>query len=133
MAQSQQPAQLCVPSLTFPTLARSSVTVTVSERTAQFQAIADLPAAKFRIFNASSLKNLALRSDSPVQNNLTASGMTLQDGPNGISTAPPTGVPLNSNFNGTNATYSPMNTKRFVVSLTSDDVRTNASLQDVSS
>ena len=67
MAQQQQPGQLAISSLKFPQLTRVNVDIFLepqtSSKTARHQAIAEFPPARYRIFNASSLKGLVLRSD----------------------------------------------------------------------
>lgn len=93
-------SKFATPSLRFSKLNRSNIDIIYDAKispgtTLRLQAVEGIPAAPFRIFNASNLKSLVLRSDQ-----------------------------------GTPASL--INTVRFGVKLTSDDVRANASFHDVS-
>lgn len=97
--------------------------VTVADKPVQYQALAGCPAAKYRIFNAANLADLTLRSDVPIQPPSLSSSIPTKSSSDAIPGGSATGQI---------ATASSLKSKKFGISLTTDAIRADASLQDVS-
>ena len=107
-------AQWDIPSLNFSSLARTTINLGPiagqNKSTQAFRAASGLPPVKFRIYNAAKQQGLVLASDAPI-------GAVVPAGTGMLDRA---------------RLASPVNSRRYTVLLSSDDVRSNASYHDVS-